>query len=198
MKIIIIWVLMVYLGTTPLFAEKVKELSPAPNFTAIDVYGNTFDLGMLKGPKILLTLYRNVGCAICNLRFHELEEETKFFKSKNLTLIAIYESSSENTIKYLDGQTVYPIMIPDPELKIYDLYDIEYSIFKLIKGLSNGALDKKEKGNKLFHQDIEKDGSITRISADFLIDENGIIQRVYYGKYLGDHLPIEEIKKFIN
>ena len=72
---------------------------------------------------------------------------TRLFKSKDLVLIAIYESSSENTLKYLGGQTVYPIMIADPELKIYDLYDIEYSLFKLMKGLFNGALENRTAPN---------------------------------------------------
>ena len=32
--------------------------------------------------------------------------------------------------------------------------------------------------------------------AEFLVDRDGIIQTVYYGKDEGDHMPFEEIKAF--
>ena len=177
--------------------EKVMKSQVAPTFTIKDVYGTTIDLDKLKGKKVMLTLYRNVGCAICNLRFHELQEEGAYFESRNLVLLAVYESTAENMLQYLDDQKVYPKMIPDPELTLYRLYGLEKSMGKMMKALFNGGLQKKKEGKNLFHKKIKRDGSKTRISADFLIDENGVIKEAYYGKYLGDHLPIETIKQFI-
>jgi hypothetical protein len=69
---------------------------------------------------------------------------------------------------------------------------------KVFKGLFHGAFKKMNKGKKLFRNKIELDGTTDRIGADFLIDENGLVNTAYYGKYLGDHLPIDAIKKFIN
>lgn len=40
------------------------------------------------------------------------------------------------------------------------------------------------------------DGGLTVMPADFLIDENGVIQTAYYGKDAGDHLPFSRIKAF--
>lgn len=39
-------------------------------------------------------------------------------------------------------------------------------------------------------------GSMTTMPADFLVDENGVIQTAYYGKDEGDHLPFERVKAF--
>ncbi|MEE8588642.1 MAG: hypothetical protein V3S80_04775, partial [Sulfurimonadaceae bacterium] len=43
---------------------------------------------------------------------------------------------------------------------------------------------------------LKIDSSITRMPADFIIDENGMILVAYYAKDEGDHLDIDEIRKF--
>jgi peroxiredoxin Q/BCP len=177
---------------------KITKQQSAPIFTINDVNGTTVNLTDFKGKKVLLTFYRNVGCPICNLRFHELQEQADYFKSKGLVLLAVYESSAENMKQYLEGENPYAIMIPNQDQSLYQLYDIDKSMGKVMKGLFHGAMGKMKKGKDLFKQKVKADGSSDRIGADFLIDENGKINTVYYGKFLGDHLPITEIKQFIN
>jgi hypothetical protein len=41
------------------------------------------------------------------------------------------------------------------------------------------------------------DNSIRRMTADFLIDANGIIADSYYGTDLGDHIPFKRIDNFL-
>lgn len=45
-----------------------------------------------------------------------------------------------------------------------------------------------DKGKK-----IKRDGTISRIPADFIIDENGVITITYYGTNIGDHLALNKI-----
>lgn len=186
------------------FSQSKKEtmkISPpqeAPNFTVKDVNGTTVNLADYKGKKIMLTFYRNVGCPVCNLRFHELQEQADIFKAKGLILLAVYESTTENMKQYLEGENPYALMIPNPEQDLYKLYDIDRSMGKMMKGMFHGAIGKMGKGKKLFNRKIKQDGNSNRISADFLIDESGKVQTAYYGKYIGDHLPISDIKNFIN
>lgn len=176
----------------------IQTNQPAPSFTIKDVNGKDISLSDFKGKKILLTFYRNVGCPICNLRFHELQLHSDYFTAKGLTLIAVYESTAENMKQYLENEKFNAIMIPNSDLSLYNLYSIENSIWKMTKGMFNGAMGKMNDGKKLFKKDIEQDGNTFRISADFLIDEKGNIQTAYYGKFIGDHLPIDDINKFLN
>lgn len=178
---------------------KIKEKQAAPDFTIQDVNGATVNLTAYRGKKILLTFHRNTGCPVCNLRFHEIEQQTAYFKSKNLVVIAIYESSRENMKKYLEDETPYAVMIPNPEQNLYKLYDIERSTGKIFKGLLfRGALKKANEGKKLYRSKMKQDGNANTIGADFLIDENGLVRTAYYGKFLGDYLPLEDIKTFLN
>ncbi|WP_343632746.1 redoxin domain-containing protein [Fluviicola sp.] len=177
---------------------KVKEQQAAPVFTTTDVNGKTMSLADLKGKKVLLTFYRNVGCPICNLRFHEIQEQAAYFKSRNLVVLAVYESSAENMKTYLDGENPYAVLIPNPDQSLYKLYDIERSTGKVFKSLFHGAIGKAKEGKKLYKTPMKQDGNANTIGGDFLIDENGTVKKAYYGKYIGDHLPLEQIKAFLN
>ena len=178
--------------------SKIQEQKVAPDFTIKDVNGEVINLSNYKGKKVLLTFYRNVGCPVCNVRFHELQEESDYFKSKNVVLISVYESSSENMKKYLEKEEIfYSKMIPNPEQNLYEIYNIDQSMKKVMKGMFHGAMKKMKKGKNLFKQKIKQDGNSDRIVADFLIDENGIVQKAYYGKFVGDHLSLEIIKNSI-
>lgn len=187
--------------SNPTFSQtkmKIKTPQTAPAFTIQDVKGATVNLADYKGKKVMLTFNRNVGCPICNLRFHELEKQSDYFKSKGLVILAVYESTPEHMKQYLDEVNPYMTMIPNPEQNLYKLYEIDKSMGKLLKGMFHGAMGKMGKGKKLFKTKIKQDGNKNRISAEFLIDENGTIQTAHYGKFVGDHLPIEDIKQFLH
>jgi thioredoxin-dependent peroxiredoxin len=189
------------ISTFQLFGQnkmKIQAPQEAPLFSIKDVNGTSVNLADYKGKKVMLTFYRNVGCPVCNVRFHELEEQASYFKSKGMILLAIYESTADNMKKYLEGEAVFATMIPNPEQNLYELYDIDRSMGKMMKGMFHGAMGKMKKGKKLFKQKIKQDGNSNRIGADFLIDEKGNVQTAYYGKYVGDHLPLNDIKNFLN
>lgn len=177
---------------------KINQGQTAPAFTIQDVQGSTVNLSDYKGKKILLTFYRNVGCPICNLRFHEVQEQSAYFKSKNLVVLAVYESSAENMKTYLEGENPYAVMLPNPERNLYQAYGIEKSKGKAFKSIFHGAIGKAKQGSKLYKTKMKQDGDGSTIGADFLIDENGIINRAYYGNYIGDHLSLDTIKAFLN
>lgn len=178
--------------------SKINISQTAPTFVAEDVNGDTVNLESYKGKKVLLTFFRNVGCPICNLRFHELQEQAEYFKSKNLVWVAVYESTAEHMKQYLMDEKPYAIMLPNPDQSLFQLYRVERSYGKLMKGMFNGAMGKKSQGEKLFKQKIGQDGNMNRIGAEFLIDEKGNVATAFYGKYLGDDLSLDDINKFIN
>ncbi len=89
-------------------------------------------------------------------------------------------------------------MIPDPALQFYKQFIIQRSGIKTIIGRFTHYNEKHKSGEKYFKQDYVRDGHLNRIGADFLVDENGIIQKTYYGKFVDDHLPVEEIIKWVN
>jgi thioredoxin-dependent peroxiredoxin len=177
---------------------KLSSNQTAPTFTITDVTGKTINLAEYKGKKVLLSFYRNVGCPVCNFRFHELQMQSEYFKAKDLVVIAVYESTAENMKQYLEGESFYAQMIPNSDEQLYKLYALDKSMGKMMKGMFHGAMGKLKAGKAQFRKKIKQDGNASRIGADFLIDESGRIKTAYYGKYLGDHLPLADIKAFLN
>lgn len=166
----------------------------APEFQVKDIDGNSHNIAQYKGKKILLSFYRNAGCPICNYRFHELEDSSQYFKEQNIILLSVYESTIENLKLLKDTNQFYQKLVADPEGILYAQYAVEENRGKISRGFLHGAQQKSTKGKKMFATKIKQDGKPNRIAADFLIDENGNILIAYYGKYLGDRLPIKLLK----
>lgn len=61
---------------------KFQASQSAPDFTVTAINGSTVQLSAFKGKKVFLTFYRNVGCPVCNLRFHELLPLEREFQAK--------------------------------------------------------------------------------------------------------------------
>ncbi|MDB5272944.1 MAG: alkyl hydroperoxide reductase/Thiol specific antioxidant/Mal allergen [Chitinophagaceae bacterium] len=172
---------------------RLTEKSPAPSIETTDVYGNSFSLTSLKGSKVLLSFMRFAGCPVCNLRVHGLLKESKTLEQQNTKVVLVYESSKETMLEYLQ-QEKYPVtFIADPENKLYKAYGVEKSLFGLLSSFFRGAMGKIIKGEKLFAKKLAMDGSVLRMGADFIIDENGKIVTTHYSRFMGDDLPLNQI-----
>jgi peroxiredoxin len=167
---------------------------PAPDFATTDVFGNVIHLKKLSGQKVYLAFERNAGCPVCNLHVHELLKRADFFKNQNIKVVLVYESTVMKMREYLSGENHPFHFVADPQNKLYKLYGIEQSYGKLFKSLFNGLMKKVMAGNKLFKKTMAQDGHLNTIPSEFLIDEKGLLQIAYYGKFVGDVLPINSIK----
>lgn len=177
--------------------KKIQQQQPAPDFTAYTIGGQQIQLSNLKGKKVLLNFHRNVGCPICNLRFHTLEQQAAYFKEHNLEVINVYESSPERMKSYLEGVEVQSLMIPDPQQALYRLYGVERSYLKVLKGIFKGGLRKIREGKALAKHNLKQDGNMDRVGAEFLIDEKGRVIIAHYSDFLGDHIPVDKIHQLI-
>ncbi|MCQ6961126.1 redoxin domain-containing protein [Mucilaginibacter aquariorum] len=174
------------------------EYQQAPDFQATDIFGNPVSISALKGKKILLSFYRHVACPFTNLRFLELQELDSYFSEMGLFVLAVYESSSKNLQKFAYDEAFYARMIANPEYDLYSLYDIEQSTLKVLYSMYMGAYAKSQEGQRRFKKSFCPEGRKNTLGGDFLIGEDGEIKYAYYNQYLGDHLPVKDIIRFLN
>lgn len=172
---------------------KIKQNSHAPTFNTQDVYGNKVMVPASIPRSIYLAFERNAGCPVCNLRTHELLKQADYFKSRNISVLLIYESPVDKMKEYLGDASYSFHFIADPQNKLYKLYGVERSMYKVMRGLINGLLAKVSKGAKLFKKPMKQDGHMDRIPAEFIIDQHGKVLLAHYGKFVGDHLPIDAL-----
>jgi len=175
--------------------ELLPELVLLPVYSSEDGKDDTLKTSALKGKKILLTFNRYVSCPLCNFRTHELLEKYDSLKQNGFVIISVYESTRETLKQYTTQEEIPFIMIADPDETLYKQFKVQKNWFKSFTGLFRDYRRKHSGGKKLFKSNYEREGHLNRIGADFLIDENGIIKVAYYGRFVGDHLPVEEIVK---
>ncbi|MFY8000411.1 MAG: redoxin domain-containing protein [Candidatus Kapaibacteriota bacterium] len=177
----------------------------APRFRTNDVFGTPFDLhaAARSGQKMLLSFFRSAGCPVCNTRVAQLMGNVPRWQERGLIVVAVYESSRENLLGYVQDATErrrFPFtIIADPERRFYETFGVESSFSKMMGGFMKGSVISMAKNGSSFEGAFAKpkqDGSMTRIGADFLIDERGFVHTAHYGSHLGDHLPVEAVSRF--
>jgi thioredoxin-dependent peroxiredoxin len=176
---------------------KLSKNQAAPDFLAETLQGEKIRLSDFKGQKILLSLLRNGGCALCNLRIHELIKNQD--KLNGLKVIAVFESPKEDMLPYVGKQNAPFPLISDPNAAIYELYGAESSQEKIERIVANGSVHHKVEEAKGAGFDLitQENSNFFRLPADFLIREDLTIERAHYkdeDNY--NHISLAEIEEF--
>ena len=127
---------------------------PAPDFAAPDQHGNLVSLSSLRGKKVALYFYPKddtPGCTAqaCNLRDHQAE-----LSARNIQVVGVSIDSAASHQKFaLKYELPFPLL-PDPDKAIATAY---------------GVWQEKKNYGKTY---------MGIVRTTFLIDENGLIERV--------------------
>lgn len=173
-----------------------KAPCQAIDFVTNDIFGETFKLSDYVGKKVVLSFFRDAACPFCNYRVYELTQKYRAWKDSGLEIIVVFSDSSEQVRTHVARHPRPFKMLSDPKLKLYNSYGVEQSltallkalIFRLpevIKGLAKGGRPTNNPHMKI-------------VPADFLIDVDGRVTDLYYGKNTADHIPLERIERFVN
>ena len=168
---------------------------PAPAVETADFLGNPVSLAGLRGRKVMLSFYRYASCPLCNLRMHELIRQYPQL-APDIALVSIFQSPVDSIRAYVGRQDVPFPIVPDPDRRLYARYGLESRWLGLFSAFVKSPWQVLQAFRKGFLPG-RTDGPLNTIPADFLIDEQGVIQLAYYGSDIGDHLPLERIFQFI-
>lgn len=83
----------------------------------------------------------------------------------------------------------------DPDQEVYRAYGVQSAWAGFFKGSPRlGQLISAARAGFL---PGKMEGSTALIPADFLIGPDLVVQRTYYGRDIGDHLPLEELDAWL-
>lgn len=176
---------------------KLAQYNKAPQFTMQDIHGKTISLTDYAEKKLLLCFFRYAGCPFCNLTLQQLLENYPKFNKLGLNIIAFFQSSKENVIKYIDKlQPPIPI-IADPQKEVYNRYGVESSVM----GWPASLVETPAVLGGIVSQKIVQgtiDGDPNLLPADFLIGPPDLtIYKAYYGSNFSDIISQLDIENFI-
>ena len=167
---------------------KVKNIK----LPAID--GSIFDTESVMEKPFMLSFFRFATCPFCNLRVYQLVKRFNEF-GDDFTIVAVFDSPLDNLTRHAEGHKAPFPILADENNKYYRLYSIEHSVLGVLKGIIfrlPTMITSMLKG----YVPTSIKGSLTTMPAEFLVDRDGVIQTVYYGKDEGDHLPFDKVKEF--
>ena len=176
---------------------KLQAGQPARDFQVTDIHGNPVRLNDYAGKKLMLSFYRYASCPLCNLRVHDLIRHQPEFRARGLHMLAVFQSPAESIQRYVGKQLAPFPIVADPARSLYRLYGVEPSwagfgkamLFKLPMAfeavIGNGFLPGRMEGDKAM------------IPADFLIGPDLVVRDAFYGKDIGDHMPIRDVENFL-
>lgn len=164
----------------------------APFFKVSDVNGNLQTTTGDGCRYTLLTFFRHAGCPMCNLRTRELILDQKELVLRNIRVLAVFESPAGSIRRDVGRQNPPFPIIPDPERDLYRLYGVTISwsgFFKIFYARP-----------KRVFEAIFKNGFIPKFAeatpmmpAEILIDPDGQVMHTYYGRDIGDHIPLSQL-----
>lgn len=164
----------------------------APDFDAVLTGGESinFKKELKKGP-ICLIFLRYIGCPICRQRLSELEGELSQYIKQNLRLIVVLESPIERVENYFFKKAFNLQALPDPDRKLYDLYDVGKGGVKAM--LNPQVLKSAAKATIQGHMHGALGGSELQLPAAFIATKDGKLAYVNYGEHPADTPTTETI-----
>ena len=175
---------------------KIKKDDVINELSLPSIDGSVFDLENIKGKKALISFYRYSSCPFCHLRINEtINNKDKF--GNNFETIAIFNCSIESLQKASSKHDSSIFILADENRFYFDKYNVEKSAFGVFLGSIIGFFRfMKAIFIKGFNPLTSMSGAFTGLPVDVLIDENGVVQDVKYGKTTIDHISMTEVISF--
>ncbi len=169
----------------------------APTFRVPDWRSIQVDLRDFRGRWLLLSFYRYASCPLCNLRVHELSGLHTDMRACGLDMLAVFQSPGKTLERYVGSrQPPFPL-IADLEQVLYRLYGVGHSWAGFLVAWGKRLPEIARAVLREGYLPGSVEGGIHRTPADFLIGPDGRIAEAYYGRDIGDHLPIPRIRHHV-
>lgn len=173
---------------------RIKAPVLAPEFVTRDIDGKPISLQLLKGNRLMLSFFRDVACPFCNLRVYELSSEYDSLSKNGMHIVTFFRSNVSQVREFVERRPRPFILVADPDMRVYQPYGIEHAWVGVLRAMML-RMPRLLAGMRLGQPRLlGSDPNL--LPADFLIDSFGYVRHAYYGRDLGDHMPIETIRQF--
>jgi thioredoxin-dependent peroxiredoxin len=176
--------------------KMLKKGQPAPEILVNSVTDELISLKALKGKKVLIKFHRFSGCPVCQYQTHELIKQQHELNAAGIeTILFMHSSKNKILANYNEVKGLH--IISDKQKAFYRKYQSEFSWKKLFT-FSTWQITMTAIFKGFFPQFDKFEGGITGVPSDFLLDENGNIKELNYGKHYGDSWSVLEVLNIAN
>ncbi len=170
----------------------------APQFDVLDVHGQPVRLADGRGRFTLLSFNRFAACPLCNLSIRQLAQHAPAFATRQLRVIAFFESSDANLKQALETWGPMPsyALVGDASAQVYAQYGVPLSAWGTAKSMARvGEMVTSLKVG--LPKGVGQDGSRTRMPASFFIGPDLRILQAHVGTDAGDHVSTAQVEQWL-
>lgn len=169
----------------------VGDRIPMVVLPAID--GKDFNTVSLDGNPYMLSFYRFASCPFCNLRISELVSNHHKL-AEGFKLVAIFDTPLKKLAEKMEQHQAPFKILSDEDNFYYKKFDVQRSVLGMIKPMIFQFPTVLKAWKRGYSGSPE--GNLFTMPADFLIDENGFVEKALYSKDQGEHIPINDVIEF--
>jgi thioredoxin-dependent peroxiredoxin len=166
----------------------------APPLEGVSGLGQAVSLAAHRGSRVWVAFFRYTSCSFCSLRIHKMVSRADEWLARGLRIIGVFQSPPAAVGEFMRDRAVKFQIIGDPEEALYQQWGLQSSFTALLGTHLIAPMLSDVVSGRVFN----KHGTVTRIPADFLIDEQGRIAHAFYGRDIGDHIPFAEVDRFLD
>ncbi|NMP15293.1 redoxin domain-containing protein [Thalassotalea sp. Y01] len=167
-----------------------------PKVSLPTVNGTQFSNDVLEGKKYLLSFFPFASCPLGHLYLEKLTKLKEEMGSR-VQVVAVFESELDHLRKQSrKHMQVFPI-VADEFRVYYHLFGVKKSwrgfftaFFRRFKSVVSGIAHG--------YFPVELSRRMLSMPLAVLIDEKGDIITMYHGKDEGDHMPVEQVRRFFD
>lgn len=154
-----------------------------------------FDLQQVEGKRFILSFHRFAACPFCNLHIHQLVTQYHQLPS-SFEIVAIFDSPIDHLKQQArDHASPFPILA-DEKNTYYKQFGVERSAWGVVRGLFTRMPTLLYAMFNKGYLPLSFKGNITTMPLELLINTDGVVEHVHYGKDEGDHLSFETIHNY--
>jgi peroxiredoxin len=150
------------------------------------------------GSRIHLQFRRYAGCPICNLHLRSFARRHRELDAAGIRELAVFHSPAKDMLPH---QADLPFaVIADPARELYRRFSVEISTRSLLHPrawttpLRPGSWSVVRRGRRAGGSPGPRSGeSILGLPADFLIEPDGRLSAVKYGRHANDQWSVDEL-----
>ncbi|SON58989.1 hypothetical protein MSIMFI_00470 [Mycobacterium simulans] len=145
-----------------------------------------------------LQFRRFAGCPICSLHLHAFADRHEQLADAGINEVVFFHSSADSLRGY---QTLLPFaVVADPDKVHYRQFGVEAGLRALVSprallsGLRGQRAASKRRADPNYAGVGASDGTThLGLPADFLIDPNGTVVAVHYGRHADDQWSVDQL-----
>lgn len=169
----------------------------APQFTLPAIDGSTFNMGDMKGKRVILTFFRFSTCPLCNMRIRRIVQRWNEF-SKDAVMVAVFDAKVGDLQKRMKKHDAPFVVVADETYEQFNKNGVKKSFFKFMWGAMRSPLTLLQATLRGYVPLTLSISKLSTIPVDILIDEDGKVVEAHYCKDTADHLSLDRMIAFSN